>query len=403
MITTVSRDGRHAVRLRRFIGHAAANLLDVEEVTTAEGLAAIEPAWEGLLARSDVDHPFLTPAWIRTFWDAFGEAGSLMVLVVRRHGQVIGIAPLVRRERTMYGMHVRTVETLRNSHSPRSDFILSTHPTPACGAILQHLIEQQSTWDLLELAQFPETSVAYSELRRIARFSGLLSGAEDFGGSPYVERPTDWASYLRSLPAKHRSNLRNRRARLERIGPLALETVSGGPGLSQAIEDAFRLESSGWKRGTRSAISSEHATESFYTTFARRAAASGWLRLQFLTVGDRRIAAIYALRYLGRHHVLKLGYNPEFASYSPGQLLCLLAFEHAFAEGAVEVDLLGEPDPWKLSWTSSVRPHRWLFVFPDHFRARCLYLAKFGVVPRLRRSGLLRALKDTLTREEGPR
>ena len=403
MIPAAGRAARQAPRLRRFIGHAAANLLHVEEVTTAEGLASLAPAWDGLVQRSDVDHPFLTHAWIRTFWEAFGEPGELCILVVRRHGQVVAIAPLVRRTRTMYGIQARIIETIRNPHSPRSDFILSTQPLESCGAILGHLVGGRGGWDVLELGNLPETSVAYRAVRRIARVAGLHTGSESLGGSPFVPRPTDWSTYLSTLSAKHRSNLRNRLGRLGRQGEVALETVAGGADLGDALEDVFRLEASGWKRGAGTAISSEPSTEHFYRTLARRAAACGWLRLQFLKVGDRRIAAIYGLRYGGRHYIVKLGYDPEFSSYAPGHLVCMLALEHAFAEGAVEVDFLGDDDPWKRDWTSEVRTHRWLFVFPDHFRARCLYLAKFGVVPRLKRSGLLRALKAAMTRDEEPR
>ena len=402
MIPGAGRVGRHAVRLRRFMGHTAANLLEVTEVTTTEGLASLAPAWDGLVERAGVPHPFLTHAWIRTFWESFGEPGGLYVLVVRRSGQVVAIAPFARRTRMMYGIPARVIETIRNPHSPRSDILLSAHPLETCGAILEHLVSRRGSWDVLELGNVPADSSAYRELRRIARVGGLLTGTESLGGSPFVARPAAWEDYLRTLSTKHRSNLRNRLGRLGKQGEVVLETVTGGDGLDAALAEAFRLEASGWKNGNGTAIASHAPTKQFYRALAERAAAAGWLRLEFLKVGDRRIAVIYALRYGGRHYILKLGYDPEFATYSPGHLVCLKALEQAFAEGAVEVDFLGDDDPWKREWTSDVRAHRWLFLFPDHFRARCLYVAKFGVVPRLKRSGLLRALKDAMTRDEEP-
>ena len=180
MIPSIAPDGRHGVRLRRFIGHTAANLLDVEEVTTSEGLAALAPAWDGLHERSGAAHPFLTHAFVREYWEAFGEPGALLVLIVRRYGQVVAIAPLVRRHRTMYGLSVRAIETLRHPHAPRSDVLLSTHPAQACGAMLEHLLRLGSSWDVLELSNFPPSSVAYREMRRIARFAGLLTGVEGY-------------------------------------------------------------------------------------------------------------------------------------------------------------------------------------------------------------------------------
>ncbi|HVQ35809.1 MAG TPA: GNAT family N-acetyltransferase [Candidatus Bathyarchaeia archaeon] len=377
MIPSIAPDGRHGVRLRRFIGHAAANLLDVEEVTTSEGLAALAPAWDGLHERSGVTHPFLTHAFVRAYWEALGVPGSLLVLVVRRYDQVIAIAPLVRRHRTLYGLSVRAIETLRHPYAPRADILLSTHPTQACGALLEHLLRTGSSWDVLELANVLESSVAYRELRRIARLAGVLTGVEKLDGSSYLEEP-----------AGRDARLAARMRRLEREGEVSFETVSGGPALGPALHDLARLK----------ALGPEADAERFYRTLARRASTEGWLRLQFVKLGERRIAAVYALRYGGTHFVWKIGSNPEFARFSPGQLATTLSIEDAFADGVREVDFLGQGEP-----ATGVRPQRSLSIFPGHFRARCLYVAKFGVLPRLKRTGLLRALREALARDEEPR
>jgi len=394
VIASMAPDGRHAVRLRRFIGHTAANLLDVEEVTTSEGLDALAPAWDGLHERAGLRHPFLTHAFMRTFWDAYGEPGTLYVLVVRRYGQVVAIAPFARRRRTIYGVSVRAIEMLRHPDAPRSDFLLSTHPIEACGAVLEHLVRRSRDWDVLDMSHFAETSVAYREVRRIARQAGLLTGVDELEGSPYLTRPRSWEAYWTSRAPRHRSNMRNRMRRLEREGEVALETLRGGPTIKQALEDVFRLGGP--------ALRSRPAAQRFYRDLTRCAVSEGWLRVHFLKVGERRVAAIYALQYGETHFLLRIGFHPELSSCSPGKLATMLAIERAFSEGAGEVDFLGRPDPWKREWTAAVRPHRSLFVFPDHFRARCLYVAKFGVVPRLRRSGLLRALRDALARNEEP-
>jgi len=381
VIPSIAPDGRHGVRLRRFIGHTAANLLDVEEVTTSEGLAALAPAWDGLHERSGAAHPFLTHAFVREYWEAFGEPGALLVLVVRRYGQVVAIAPLVRRHRTMYGLSVRAIETLRHPHAPRSDVLLSTHPAQACGAMLEHLLRLGSSWDVLELSNFPPSSVAYREMRRIARFAGLLTGVENLGGAAFLERPVG-----------RDASLASRMRRLEREGEVSLETVSGGPELVAALHDLLRLK----------ALGSEAAADRFYRAFARRAAAEGWLRLQFLKVDERRIAGVYALRYAGKHLLWKVGSNPEFAPFSPDRLACMLSIEEAFAEGVRDVEILGDAYPGTIEGIARVRPQRRLCVFPEHFRARCLYVAKFGVLPRLKRTGLLRALKEALAHDEEP-
>jgi CelD/BcsL family acetyltransferase involved in cellulose biosynthesis len=83
---------------------------------------------------------------------------------------------------------------------------------------------------------------------------------------------------------------------------------------------------------------------------------------------------------------LKTGYDPEFAKCSPFKLLTYFAVRHAFEQGYSEFDFLGDPEPWKLEWTSKTRPHDWLFVFAGTPRGRLLHPLKFQVVPALRRT-----------------
>jgi hypothetical protein len=59
----------------------------------------------------------------------------------------------------------------------------------------------------------------------------------------------------------------------------------------------------------------------FYVTYALRAADRGWLRLHFLRAGSARVAFDYSLSFANRIFLLKLGYDPAFAPFSPSNLL----------------------------------------------------------------------------------
>jgi CelD/BcsL family acetyltransferase involved in cellulose biosynthesis len=351
--------------------------LTVEEIHSPDALAALGPAWDALAKEARLSHPFVSHLWTRTFWEAFGGSARLMVLVVHDGPRVVAIAPLARSTRRVLGLPYRVIGTIRNPHSPRCDLLVADRAEEACDAILGHLIGHAASWDVLELAHLPARSAAFAAMRASAGRAGLKTGVRDLGGSPFITLPERWDGFMTSLPTRHRANLRSRRGRLERIGPVRLENITRGVS-GRDVEDAFRLEAAAWKGSAGSAIVSDASTSQFYRALAARADALGWLVLQFLTVGGKRVAAAFTLRYANRVHVLKSGYDPDFSAYSPGNLLCQLALEDAVGDGLQEYDFLGDSDPWKMVWTSSVRPHRWLYVFPDHLRARLLFLAKFA-------------------------
>ena len=121
----------------------------------------------------------------------------------------------------------------------------------------------------------------------------------------------------------------------------------------------------------------------FYTTLAHRMAERGWLRLHFLTVNGRRIAFGYHVCRGNRLYLLKPGYLPEYAQYSPCTLMCALVLQDAYAKGVKECDFLGVTDPWKAKWTALSRSQTWLYVFQPRWRTRLLHWAKFRLIPGL--------------------
>ena len=127
------------------------------------------------------------------------------------------------------------------------------------------------------------------------------------------------------------------------------------------------------------------------------------MRLNFLRAGPQRVAFDYSLFYRNRIHLLKLGYDPSYAPYSPSNLLLYLVLENSFERDDVGVyDLLGESADWKLQWTKRSRPNYWLFVFSNTLRGRLLHIIKSQLVPLLKRKSL-QPLRRLAFRLAGPK
>ena len=341
----------------------------------------LEPEWNRLVDTVAPDHPFLEHAWVRTWWECFGSGSSLHIVVVKSGGETIAIAPLILTTVRMFGVPVRRLGFFYNSHVPRADFLVARRHREAYRAILEH-IEGSRDWDVLQLCQLAHESETLHEIRRLAgprcRMGTWLSGA-----SPYVPMDRSWVDYMDGLPAKHRSNLRNRLKRLREAGEVELETIRSAD--APAIEEALEIEAAAWKGESGTAISSDPETARFYRLLAGRAARRGWLRLHFLRCGNTRAAFDYSLAYANRIHLLKVGYDPAYSPYSPSNLLLHQVLEKAFEEGASEYDFLGECAEWKMRWTRLSKPYCWLFVFSRSAKGRALYFAKFTLVPLWKR------------------
>ena len=361
-------------------------MYSVDLVSDKTAFLALEREWNDAVDRAAIAHPFVRHEWVRTWWDAFGDTQQLNILVVRHAARVCAIAPLMFERAQMYGMPVRRLRFLQNDHTPRTDVIVADHVEDSYRALWHAMLDGGPRWDVLQLSQIPSESSSRERLGQLAMAARRQTGVWPSGAAPYLQLTSNWNDYLTSLGSKFRQNLRNRLGRLSQFGEPTLEVLAAPDAIRAGREDAQRLEDSGWKGAQGTAIGSDGAVQRFYTLLTERANECPWLRLLFLSVGGRRIATSYAAVYANKLFLLKTGYDPEFAKCSPFKLLTYFALQRAFDQGYTEFDFLGDTEPWKLEWTSTTRPHEWLFVFAGTPRGRLLHPLKFQVVPALRRT-----------------
>jgi CelD/BcsL family acetyltransferase involved in cellulose biosynthesis len=356
----------------------------VEVITTEDRLAEIGPIWDRLVARAGVTHPFVTHAWIQSWWECFGGSSELLILLVRTGDEPIAIAPLMRATERMYGARYRCVRFIANDHTPRSDFIIASHADEAYAAICTFLMREAAEWDVLQLCDVPGDSRTVGALRGHAAQYDLLAGMRRAANSPILSTTGGWDRYIETLSPKRRWFLRNRLKRLSKLGDVSLETVCDGTEVPQALEVGFRLEAAAWKGKAGTAILCDPAIQRFYTKLAQRAASRGWLRLQFLKVNGQRIAFAYCLAYEQRMYLLKPGFDPEYAAFSPGTLLFYLALQECCASSVVLYDFLGDDDDWKRQWADNYVEHQTLFLYAKRPWTRLDHYTRFGLLPRLR-------------------
>jgi CelD/BcsL family acetyltransferase involved in cellulose biosynthesis len=360
----------------------------VETVSDYQAFLDLEPVWNEVAEAAGLDHPFLEHAWVRTWWECFGAGSTLQILVLKAGDQTIGIAPLILTPTRMWGIKVRRLGFFYNAHVPRADFLIAERQEEAYRAIWKHLSRSRD-WDLLQLCQLPEGSATLEAIPELAAPDDCQIVTWLSGASPYVPlRRASWGQYYDGLPAKHRGNLRNRFKRLNELGPVEVETVTSGEKLADAVIEGLQIEAAAWKGEAGTAISCDPDVSRFYSTLARRAAERGWMRLHFLQAGPQRVAFDFSLSYKNRIHLLKLGYDPAYAPYSPSNLLLCKVLQNTFERDLGEYDFLGDSADWKEKWTKHARPHYWLFVFSGTSKGRLLHLIKSELVPFLKQASL---------------
>ena len=312
-------------------------------------LEAIAEDWDALALASG--SPFSTVAWLSSWWEAYGS-GTVAVLLLRdADDRLLAGIPARRLSRTTWA-------SMSNLQS--GDWRAVAVDEAAERAAWRALARWAPGLRLHGLvADDDRTAAARAELTA-AGYRTVVHGGSH---SPFLRLPATFEQLLAEVSHDLRSQVNRKRRALERSGPVRLRVVCGGPDLDEALAEVFRLEGSGWKTQAGTAILTDPPLERLYRSFAHRAAASGWLRLGLLEVGGHTVAAQYGASFGGVGYLLKTGYDARLSRTSPGLVLTAEVLRAAIQEGLTGYDFLGGPDPYKLRWTSTVRPRTTLRAY----------------------------------------
>jgi CelD/BcsL family acetyltransferase involved in cellulose biosynthesis len=356
---------------------------EVEVIRSPDRFNAIGPEWDRLVDSCGIDRMFVSHTWFRTWWECFGADNDLHIVTVRSRGELVAVAPMMRTRASIYGFKAETLHAIYNPHTPRFDFVVAANQDPQVYEHIWHAIVA-TPCEAIILAQVQEGSGTIQAIDKLAKSDGWLTGQWVAPVSPFVSLGCDFETYYNNLRSGVRFNLKKRYERLRKLGPVDVEVVTEADAVDQAMRDGFRIEAAAWKGQQGTAMLSNAAVAEFYLSLAKREAALKRLRLTFLRVGGKRIAFNYLLQNRNKLYAVKIGYDPEYHAYSPGNMLLNLILKDAFGNGIQEYDLLGGDDAWKFEWTEKTREHRWLFLFRSRLRPRLLHHLKFGVVPAVK-------------------
>jgi CelD/BcsL family acetyltransferase involved in cellulose biosynthesis len=319
----------------------------VSAVATIESdVGSLERAWDDLAERSDAS-PFHHPGWVWAWSSAFG-AGDLRLLTLWRDQELVAALPM----QSVRGRLTSPANWHTPVFGPISDGPKST------SRLMDGLfgLETRSIDLWLLDADDGTLDLALESARR----AGRLVATRLLTRSPWVALEGSWDDYERGISKNRLKGMRRRERRLEEQGTVTLEIETGGPRLDEHLDQALRIEATGWKGRRRTAMQSRPETRRFYIDVARWAASKGWLKLTFLRLDGIGIAFDLSFERGGVRYSLKAGYHSAFARYGPGVLLMHRLMRDAYEAGLERFELLGEEDPFKLDWTNRVTTRAWL-------------------------------------------
>ncbi len=379
-------------------------MLSVEKVSCREGFAALEPIWNGLLEQSLSDTIALTHQWLFTWWNIFGEGRELYILLVRDAGEVIGIAPLVKRRLFRLGLPYRRLEFLATGEEAADeicsnylDFILRRGREEEILQAIFDFLKIENGWDELLLKELAASSPTVPLLEKLGSAHKLKCDTQPDGESIYLPLPDTWESLLASFDKRDRGHCRRDLER-SRQPDCSLDVFDAPENFSDGFDALVELHQNLWtSRGEPGAFASEKFTH-FHRDVIAKLLSPKQVQLFILRFENKPFAGVYAFFYKGTAFFYQSGYAAGGPFHSPGTLIRNFAMQHAITEGIREWDFLkAEPGSYKYRWSKHTRSFVQMRLAKPHFK-ESVFTVLCRVVDRLR--PVKRALKRRLHRQK---
>jgi GT2 family glycosyltransferase/CelD/BcsL family acetyltransferase involved in cellulose biosynthesis len=300
----------------------------VEFVTSLEAVPRAD--WNRLA--ENAGHVFATPEWLGTWWRWYGGGRPALIGLVRRDSQLIAILPLT----VWWRKGVPVVRFV--GHGP------SDQLGPICGpltdpGLASAVADGLASIPLRRYVLLAELVPADQGLRRLVGGRTLYTDE-----SPLLRFEQDsWEDFLRDRGRNFRDQARRFPRKLAGLGPVSYRLASDPEALDRDLDILFDLHRRRWE-GAETAFLRAAA---FHREVAACAMERGWLRLWFLEVDGRAVAALYGFRFNGVESLYQGGRDPALAAYSLGFILTAHAVQHALTDGVREYDLLRGGEQYK--------------------------------------------------------
>ena len=359
-------------------------------------------AWDELAAATPWATPFSSHAFHRAWWDAYGANAHEQTLIVCRAdaSQPLAIVPLMHRHQVEPTDQL-TQSTMRHGgpttltpvaptakaiffgatyHADYATVLAAPETLPEVAeAVAAHLAAppsrldpHPSPWDVVDLRRLrcgdPASDALAAAFGRREISEGWTLNVEREDVCPVVQLPdgVSFDDYLGTLGKKERHEIRRKMRRAEASGDVAL-TDSAAP--LDDLDAFIDLHQRKWgDLGLFPPTPGGDASRTFVRRLFEEQGADGSLRLSFLTVGDRRIAAGLMFTTAEGYLYYNAGVDPDARDLSPGVLLVAEFIRRALTDGARRFDFLRGDEPYKYEWGAVDEPIQRILVRRDAAR-----------------------------------
>ena len=279
---------------------------------------------------------FILPVWLQTWWQVFGSGAELHLRSVRQGERIIGIAPLMIKQKTASLVGSTDV-------CDYLDFVVVPGmERDFFSALLDDL--QQRDIEQLDLGHLRPDSTVLTHLTGIAMERNYDVRLQPEDVSLETELPSTWEEYLAALSTKQRHEVNRKLRRLQEAASVDYRTIENSKAAHSLMDTFLKLFS---ESRDDKAIFLTTGRESFFRLLVEAMAGVGLLRLGILELDKQPAAMVMCFDYNDCVYLYNSGYDPQYSSLSVGILSKALCIKDSIRRGRKRFDFLKGGEQYK--------------------------------------------------------
>lgn len=358
------------------------NQFNIKIVDNLDDLFPWKNQWDTLLSSSMTPSLFLTFDWLTIWWKCHtGTTKELFIILILENDKLIGIVPLMKNNHRLFGWRWQSIEflsTMSHAYSPTNcsgtlDMIaLPGYTEIIVGLLFQYLIQDNYGWQYLRLHPIPHTSATSSILAEKSRDASFIYHRKIVSSGVFIQIETSWDEYSHKKSIISYRNMNRAEKKLNQIGKVDIIEITSPDNVKEWYDVLLSIEQKSWKWSHGIRIN-EKIFNHFYERIIEQAAINKWLHIWILTLDGAGIAYDLSLKYNKIIFGLKTGYDHQYRSFSPGNILTYHVFKKYFEQQNRYIDLLWGDVAAKTKWSNHIELYDEIFIFNNRIISKGMF------------------------------
>ena len=276
----------------------------------------------------------MLPRWLKVWQHEFGKGSKLHLFEVSENRNVIGIAPIMVKEGKASFIASADV-------CDYMDFVVAPGKELAFFTAVLDKLKKDGIKELF-LESLRHDSTVMTCLPDLAKGKGYEVTVTRQNVSLYLDLPSTWDDYLKTLSPKQRRETGRRFRRLDEEGEVNYRVLEDAE--PEVLDIFFKLMRV--SRKDKAAFLTPEM-EYFFRALAQTMAEAGMLRFGVLEISKSPVAAVMCFDYNDKVYLYNSGYNPDYGYISVGLLSKLLSIKDSIERGKKAYDFLKGPEEYK--------------------------------------------------------